>query len=306
MIHVCNQCVLAIVKIFCSVVYFILTLLLGYPAIGLAGDLVPSVALTPIVSQGLKSPLYVTHSGDGSGRLYIVEQSGTIRIHQDGHLLDAPLLDLSERVLYAYECGLLGLAFHPNYRQNGRFFVNYSTKEGCSTVIAEYRGGRDSTEPVREEKTILAIRQPETNHNGGMLAFGPDGFLYIGMGDGGGIGDPQNRSQDMQDLLGKMLRIDVDHGQPYAIPSDNPFAPEMARPEIFASGLRNPWRFSFDRETGELWLADVGLKRSEEVNVVTKGGITAGVSWKGPPVSSLWITVVRPVLFRHRLNIVTG
>lgn len=231
-----------------------------------------SITLIPVVAQGLESPVFVTHANDRSGRLYIVEQSGRIRIAQEGRLLEAPLLDISEHVLYGYECGLLGLAFHPQYRENGRFFVNYSTKDGCSTVVAEYRRSPDGTGPAREEKVILAIPQPETNHNGGMLAFGHDGLLYIGLGDGGGIGDPQNRSQDMRDLLGKMLRIDVDRGLSYAVPPDNPFTPEVARPEIYAVGLRNPWRYSFDRDTGELWLADVGLKGWEEINVVVKGG----------------------------------
>ncbi len=232
----------------------------------------PSVALIPVVSQPLESPIFVTYANDQSGRIYIVEQSGRIRIVQDGRLLETPLLDISEHVLYGYECGLLGLAFHPQYRENGRFFVNYSTKDGCSTVVAEYRRSPDGTGAAREHKIILAVPQPDTNHNGGMLAFGPDGLLYIGMGDGGGIGDPQNRSQDLHDVLGKMLRIDVDRGLTYAVPPDNPFTPDLARAEIYATGLRNPWRFSFDRETGELWLADVGLKGWEEINVITKGG----------------------------------
>jgi glucose/arabinose dehydrogenase len=232
----------------------------------------PSVALIPAVSQAFESPIFVTHANDESGRIYIVEQSGKIHIVQDGRLLETPLLDISEQVLYGYECGLLGLAFHPQYRENGRFFVNYSTKDGCSTVVAEYRRSPDGTGAAREHKIILAVPQPHTNHNGGMLAFGPDGLLYIGMGDGGGIGDPQNRSQDLHDLLGKMLRIDVDRGLPYAVPPDNPFTPEAARAEIYAMGLRNPWRYSFDRKTGELWLADVGLKGWEEINVITKGG----------------------------------
>ncbi len=188
----------------------------------------PSVALVPVVSQSLESPIFVTNANDQSGRIYIVEQSGRIRIVQDGRLLETALLDISEHVLYGYECGLLGLAFHPQYRENGRFFVNYSTKDGCSTVVAEYRRSPDGTGAAREHKVILAVPQPDTNHNGGMLAFGPDGYLYIGMGDGGGIGDPQNRSQDMFDLLGKMLRIDVDNGIPYGVPPDNPFASRSA------------------------------------------------------------------------------
>lgn len=232
----------------------------------------PFVMLVPVVSQPLESPVFVSHVKDRSGRLYIVEQSGRIRILEDGRLLETPLLDITEHVLYGYECGLLGLAFHPDYRQNGRFFVNYSTKVNCSTVIAEYRRSEDGTKPAHEERIILSVPQPDTNHNGGMMAFGPDGFLYIGMGDGGGIGDPQNRAQNAQDLLGKVLRIDVDTRQPYDVPSDNPFKKDDGRPEVYAIGFRNPWRFSFDRHSGELWLGDVGLKGKEEVNVVRKGG----------------------------------
>jgi glucose/arabinose dehydrogenase len=255
-----------------SLVSTILSLLLLHPFSAFADEHIHSVRLVPILSEGLESPLFLTHAGDRSGRLYVVEQSGRIRIVQDGRMLATPLIDISEQVLYGYECGLLGLAFHPDYHKNGRFFVNYSTKAGCSTVIAEYHRSMDGTYPATEERIILSIPQPETNHNGGMMAFGPDGYLYIGMGDGGGIGDPQNRSQDMNDLLGKMLRIDVDHGEPYAVPADNPFIGQAGRPEVFATGLRNPWRFSFDRKTGHLWLADVGLKGWEEVNVLKKGG----------------------------------
>jgi glucose/arabinose dehydrogenase len=170
------------------------------------------------------------------------------------------------------ERGLLGLAFHPKHRQNGRFFVNYTRRDDGATVLAEYRRQGLSLQASTEERTLMVVPQPYANHNGGMVAFGPDGLLYIGLGDGGSGGDPQNRAQNPAELLGKILRIDVDGAPPYAIPSDNPFARAGGRPEIFASGVRNPWRFSFDRATGALWLADVGQNKWEEIDLVTRGG----------------------------------
>ncbi|HKO30162.1 MAG TPA: PQQ-dependent sugar dehydrogenase, partial [Nitrospiraceae bacterium] len=222
-------------------------------------------------SHSLDSPLFLTHAGDQSGRLFIVGQPGTIRILERGKLLEVPFLDIRDRVLSGGERGLLGLAFHPEYRQNGRFFVNYTRKEDGATVIAEYHRSDQADHAAREERVLVLILQPYPNHNGGMIAFGPDGYLYIGMGDGGAGGDPQNRAQNKDELLGKLLRIDVNGPVPYGIPEDNPYVRGEERPEIFAKGLRNPWRFSFDRETGDLWLADVGEKGWEEVNVVRKG-----------------------------------
>jgi glucose/arabinose dehydrogenase len=151
-------------------------------------------------------------------------------------------------------------------------FVNYTRLDDGATVLAEYRREGLNLQASTEERTLMVVPQPHANHNGGMVAFGPDGFLYIGRGDGGASGDPQNRAQNSAELLGKILRIDVDGALPYAIPSDNPFAREGGRPEVFAYGVRNPWRFSFDRETGALWLADVGQHKWEEINVVTRGG----------------------------------
>jgi glucose/arabinose dehydrogenase len=253
----------------------------AHPAV-LAEEARPSVTLLPIVSRGalsmlpfapsLKSPVFLTYARDQSGRLFIVEQPGTIRILEKGKLLEAPFLDIKERVLFGGEQGLLGLAFHPEYRLNGRFFVNYTRKDDGATVVAEYRRSEQADRAGREERVLVSIPQPYPNHNGGMIAFGPDGYLYIGMGDGGSRGDPQNRAQNKNDLLGKLLRIDVNNLVPYGIPTDNPFVGGKERPEIFAMGLRNPWRFSFDRETGDLWLADVGQNKWEEVNVVRKGG----------------------------------
>jgi len=230
--------------------------------------------LIPIVAQGLQSPLFATHAGDGSGQLFIVEQPGTIRIIDHGVLLDAPFLDLRDRLwTKGNEQGLLGLAFHPDHRRNGRLFVNYNRHQDGATVVAEYsRQGRSLQLSAATERILMVVPQPYLNHNGGMVAFGPDGYLYIGRGDGGSRGDPQNRAQNPHEWLGKILRIDVDHEQPYAIPKGNPFVAGGGRPEIFAFGIRNPWRFSFDRETGMLWLADVGQYKWEEVDLVVAGG----------------------------------
>jgi len=244
-----------------------------------AGPL-PAIALEPVISEGLRHPLYVTHAGDDSGRLFIVEQPGRIRIvepvasprGEQGRMLAQPFLDLTEGVRYGGEQGLLGLAFHPLYKANGRFVVNYTRRSDGATVVAEFRASDNLNVARTTEKQLLVIAQPYANHNGGMVEFGPDGFLYIALGDGGSGGDPGNRGQNTDELLGKLLRIDMDHGAPYAIPKDNPFVSGGGRPEIFAYGLRNPWRFSFDRQTGELRAADVGQNKWEEIDVVRRGG----------------------------------
>jgi len=230
------------------------------------------IALEPIMSDSLDHPVYVTHAGDGSGRLFVVEQPGRIRIVKQGRLLGAPFLDISDRIRYGGEQGLLGLAFHPSYKANGRFVVNYVRRSDGSTVIAEFQVSPNPDRSQTTEKQLLVVAQPYPNHKGGMVEFGPDGFLYIALGDGGSGGDPGDRGQNTNELLGKLLRIDVDHGTPYAIPKDNPFAGGGGRLEIFAYGLRNPWRFSFDRQTGELWAADVGQDAWEEIDVVKRGG----------------------------------
>ncbi len=229
-----------------------------------------AVAAEPLIGfdrlvNGLEDPVAITHAGDA--RLFITLQAGRIMIHDGTQLRQAPYLDIRSLVLSGGERGLLGLAFHPRYAENGFFFVNYTDLNG-DTVIARYRvsSDPDRADPATR-KQILFIQQPFANHNGGEVQFGPDGYLYIGMGDGGSGGDPGNRAQSLGDLLGKMLRIDVDHGDPYAIPPSNPFLNNnAARPETWASGLRNPWRFSFDRDTGDLWIADVGQGTWEEVN----------------------------------------
>jgi glucose/arabinose dehydrogenase len=235
------------------------------------GDVV-RIALEAVVTRGLSNPVFVTHAADRRGRLFVVEQPGRVRIVAGGTLAAMPFLDISPRVLAGGERGLLGLAFHPDYARNGRYFVNYTRRPDGATVIAEYRVSTDSGVSARDERVLLVVEQPYANHNGGMIAFGADGLLYIGMGDGGAGGDPQNRAQNPQELLGKMLRIDVNGGTPYAIPPDNPFVRGGGRPEIWALGLRNPWRFSFDRQTRELYAGDVGQHAWEEIDVVRRGG----------------------------------
>lgn len=224
----------------------------------------PLVTFEPVVT-GLEDPVAITNAGDS--RLFITLQAGRIMIHDGTRLLPTPFLDIQTIVRSGNERGLLGLAFHPRYSENGFFFVNYTDLNG-HTVVARYRVSADPNRAdPNTRKQILFIEQPFANHNGGEIQFGPDGYLYVGMGDGGSSGDPGNRAQSLNNLLGKMLRIDVDNGDPYAIPPANPFVNDTAaRAEIWASGLRNPWRFSFDRDTGDLWIADVGQGQWEEVD----------------------------------------
>lgn len=222
--------------------------------------------LIPFTS-GLTNPISITHSGDS--RLFVAEQRGYIRIiYSTGTISVQPFLNITDRVVYGGERGLLGIAFHPKFQENGYFYVNY-IGNGDSTYISRFKVSTvDSNlaDPQSELK-LLTIFQPYQNHNGGDLKFGPDGYLYIGLGDGGSGGDPGNRAQNPKELLGKMLRIDVDHGNPYTIPARNPFYnSSTAKGEIWALGLRNPWRFSFDRLTGDLWIADVGQNAIEEIN----------------------------------------
>jgi glucose/arabinose dehydrogenase len=223
-----------------------------------------------LVADGFDRPVQVVDAGDGGERLFVVEQSGRIRVVRDGQVLPEPFLDISELVSCCGERGLLSVAFHPDYADNGAVFVDYTDTNG-DTVVARYHvaaNDPDRADPASAE-VILRVDQPAANHNGGLLLFGPkDSYLYIGLGDGGG-GNGQN-GQDLSTLLGKILRIDVDGpsgGQLYAIPPDNPFVDQPgARPEIWVLGLRNPWRFSFDRVTGDLWIGDVGSATYEEVN----------------------------------------
>ena len=247
---------------------------------------IPDISVQEIVT-GLSSPVHVTNAGDGSDRLFIVEQRGTVRIIQNGVLLAGNFLDIQDRARNSGEMGLLSIAFHPDFASNGRFFVNYvsdtsepnsqCTASSRCTIVSEFTLGAASSLEA-SERIILEIAQPYSNHNGGQLAFGPETnpYLYIGMGDGGSGGDPDGNGQDLTTLLGSMLRIDIDNkdsGLEYAIPADNPTWPGVvdARREIWAYGLRNPWRFSFDPVTGDLYAADVGQSAREEVDIIKKG-----------------------------------
>ncbi len=236
------------------------------------------------VASGLESPLLVTSAGDGTGRLFVVEKTGRIRIIESGELLDTPFLDVSDRLVSGGEQGLLGLAFHPAFATTGRFFVDYTDLHG-DTVVSEFAISADDPDRAdpASERILLQVDQPYANHNGGNLVFGPDGFLYVGMGDGGSGGDPMGNGQRLDTLLGKMLRIDVDTrtgDAAYGIPPGNPFDErDDARPEIWAFGLRNPWRFSFDRETGDLWIGDVGQSAWEEIDRIGPEDAGADLGW---------------------------
>ena len=253
-----------------------------------------------LVAEGLTAPVSVTHAGDGTGRLFVVDQAGLIRVIRDGALLSEPFLDLTGEIVavnpFFDERGVLGVAFHPDYADNGRFFVRYSvprggspgepcfgTSRGChSEVLGEFRVSGDPDIADPGGTILFSVDEPQFNHDSGGIAFGPDGFLYFTVGDGGGAHDgladdppshgPIGNGQDIFTVLGSILRIDVDSGAPYAIPPDNPFVGLPGEDEIYAYGLRNPYRFSFDREDGRLFLGDVGQNLFEEVDVVEKGG----------------------------------
>jgi glucose/arabinose dehydrogenase len=249
---------------------------------GLSAD---DIALTPIVT-GLERPVFITSARDGTGRTFIVEQGGKVLVRKNGVVLSTPLLDITQLVTHGGgEQGLLGLAFHPRFKTNRKFYVNYTNRSG-DTVIREYKtstSNPDRTDPT-SPRTVLKVDQPYANHNGGMLAFGPGGYLYIGLGDGGGADDPGNRAQNTGTLLGKMLRIDVNGKTPtrgYDIPSSNPYVGRSGRNEIWQVGLRNPWRFSFDRQTAAMWIGDVGQGSYEEINraVHTSTGSGRGYNW---------------------------
>jgi hypothetical protein len=253
-----------------------------------------TIVLAPWITQGLSAPVDIAHAGDGSNRIFVVEQAGRIRVIREGVLLPTPYLDIRSRVRSGGEQGLLGLAFHPNYRSNGRLFIFYTRARandsgGNELVIASLTSSSPASDTVNaaSEQIVFTIPHPNfSNHNGGALRFGPDGFLYIGTGDGGSANDPGNNAQNRASLLGKILRISVDAAGSYGIPNDNPYIPgnlEGFRPEIFAYGLRNPWRFSFDRaEERGLLIGDVGQGSREEVNWLgprDRGGVNFG--WRG-------------------------
>ena len=241
-----------------------------------------------LVAGGLGSPLDVVDPGDGSDRLFVVEQGGLIRIVKDGKLVAKPFLDIHDRVSCCGERGLLGLAFSPQYGQSDdRFFLDYTDVDGNTAIASGSAGPDPDVADPTSLHVLLSIDQPFPNHNGGDIVFGPDGDLYIGMGDGGSGGDPQGNGQRLDTLLGKLLRVDVIAPPPsdkeYAIPSTNPFVGRAeAKPEIWSYGLRNPWRFSFDARTGDLWIGDVGQDRFEEVDRATKasgGGHGTDFGW---------------------------
>jgi glucose/arabinose dehydrogenase len=221
----------------------------------------------PILS-GLQRPVDIQPANDGSGRLFIIEKKGYIRVYENGQLLVAPFLDITDRV-YAggNEMGLLGLTFHPDFEKNGYFYVNYTGGDG-HTRISRFQAGENAADK-NSETVLLLVEQPYQNHNGGALAFDSDGYLYVALGDGGLAGDPHKNGQNTTSLLGKILRLDVNNGTPYSIPVDNPFGSE-----VWAYGLRNPWRISFDRVTGDLWIGDVGQGQWEEVDYLPS-------SWEG-------------------------
>jgi len=223
------------------------------------------------IAEGLRNPTVLTHAGDGSGRLFVVQKSGLINIIADGQILEEPFLDIRENIhIRFFEQGLLGIAFHPNYAENGYFFVHYTDTQGNTKLVRYTVSSSDSNlADPKSRKVILYVEQPWVNHNGGHIEFGPDGYLYIGLGFGRHDPDPEGNAQNLDILLGKLLRIDVDSGNPYAIPDDNPFANGGGRPEIWAYGLRNPYRFSFDPKTGDLFIGDVGGEQREEIDFLS-------------------------------------
>jgi glucose/arabinose dehydrogenase len=230
-----------------------------------------------LLKSGFTDPVLVTNAHDGSGRLFVVEQAGRIRVISGGSVLATPFLDLRGAITSGGERGLLGLAFHPHFATYPYVYVDFTDVNG-NTAISRYTVSSNANVLNRSSGVrILTISQPYANHNGGNLAFGPDGYLYIGMGDGGGAGDPGNRAQSVSTLLGKMLRIDIDHastGKHYRSPATNPYVGKTGLDEIWSRGLRNPWRWSFDRVTGQLWIGDVGQDRWEEVDRSNPQGTT--------------------------------
>ena len=269
-----------------SVAPYILALLLTVcvitPTSANAGNDNIKLTLTPYV-EGLTAPIFMTYDADG--RHYVAERTGRVRIMEDWEVRAKPVLDIQDRVTTAHECGLLSMALAPDFLTSGDLYVSYSydvqrlgdlvspeidgePNDGCDSVIARFQVDLDKlvADPATEER-ILTLNQPYTNHNGGQITFGPDGYLYIALGDGGGSGDPHGLAQNGNSLLGKMLRIDISEDGGYTIPEDNPFIDNDAiRDEIWALGLRNPWRYSFDRQTGDLFIGDVGQSTLEEIN----------------------------------------
>ena len=235
-----------------------------------------------LIADGYKKPVFITSSPNNAKLLYIVEQAGLIKIINDGKKLSRPFFDINKRVVNPNrpgdERGLLGFAFHPNHTNNGKFYINYMDNDG-NTIISEFSTNSELRANHKSERIILKLKQPYGNHNGGDIQFGPDGYLYISIGDGGKAGDPLNAGQDLSSLFGKIIRIDIEQ-KPYGSPKSNPFFGQKdKREEIWAWGLRNVWRFSFDKQTGDKYLADVGQNKWEEVNfepASSKGGLNYG------------------------------
>lgn len=299
--------------------------LLALPALPAAAQVPADLHLENVVTSGLSSPLGLTHAGDGSGRLFILERGGSIKVVADGALLPTPFMTLTSATPGGFttggERGLLGLAFHPEFIANRRFYLNY-TGSGGHTKIVEYQvsASDPNVADLSTRRELMTISQPAANHNGGNLLFGPDGYLYIGMGDGGSGNDPfgpHGNSQNLNTLLGKMLRIDVDvtassHAKacggsgtlPYGIPADNPFAgtADSYCAEIVHYGLRNPWRWSFDRATGDLWIGDVGQSTREEINLLPAAQLNQVVNFGWRCFEGTWSTGLAcpdPLLFPH-------
>ena len=249
---------------------------LALAAFATPGAAQPVELTTQVITENLDLPLFAV-APDGDPRLFILEQSGAIRIVADGNVLEAPFLDLSGNVSTGNEQGLLGLAFHPDYATNGRFFINYTDTAGDTQIVSYSVSSDPNVADAGSAQTLLSVDQPYSNHNGGWLGFGPDGYLYIGMGDGGSSGDPEDRAQNPNELLGKILRLDVNGAAPYAIPPENPFATGGGAPEIFVLGARNPWRISFDGN--DIYVADVGQNAWEEINVITTSDAGANLGW---------------------------
>jgi glucose/arabinose dehydrogenase len=282
----------------------------GYPDNAPSPDPAPPVSLgLQLLVSGFQFPLGLEQPNDGINRLFVAEQGGTIRIIENGAVLAQPFLDISTTVITGGEMGLLGVTFHPAFQQNGKFYVNYVRllSGQIQSVIAEFTASPATANTVdpASERILLTVDQIGnfTNHKAGQLAFGPDGFLYFGLGDGGGEGDPFGHGQSTQTLLGKLMRIDVNATSPglqYRIPPDNPFVAGGGLPEIWAFGLRNPWRFSFDRATGRLFLGDVGQDRFEEIDIIQKGGnygwnIMEGLHCFNPPTGCNMSGLILPI-----------
>jgi glucose/arabinose dehydrogenase len=239
-----------------------------------------TLQLDPFISSGLSSPVFLTQPLD-DGRIFVVEQPGRIRVVRNGVLQSTPFLDITSRVLSGGERGLLSVAFHPQYATNHYFYVYFTTQTNGDIRIERFTAtsNPEVADPASSKLILTTAHSSQANHNGGLLTFGPDGMLYAGLGDGGGGGDPFLNGQNFNALLASLLRLDVDHGDPYAIPTDNPFVGQPNhRGEIWAKGLRNPWRYAFDPPSGNLYIADVGQNLHEEVDVVpaTKGGVNYG------------------------------